>query len=169
MPCKVFFLITYLSPNSEAYDLLGAGATIPSQHGSIRCILPQSISSSSDGDEQDVKLYRALVGTTNNCIVSLVMSLTTGNTDIQDLQIETLVQGHLGAANAVTPVNNNQFLSCGEVSLYFFIYYLTIYIIHVTHPLVVNQVTSHPLNQYWQMIPCWTEGVLGLERNGVPP
>ena len=115
---KSFLLITYLSPNSEAYDLLGAGATIPSQHGSIRCILPQSISSSSDGDEQEVKLYRALVGTTNNCIVSLVMSLTTGNTDIQDLQIETLVQGHLGAANAVTPVNNNQFLSCGEVSLY---------------------------------------------------
>ena len=117
---KSFFLITCLSPNSEAYDLLGAGATIPSQHGSIRCILPQSISSSSsDGDEQEVKLYRALVGTTNNCIVSLVMSLTTGNTDIQDLKIETLVQGHLGAANAVTPVNNNQFLSCGEVSLYF--------------------------------------------------
>ena len=132
---KFFYvLITCLSPNSEAYDLLGAGATIPSQHGSIRCILPQSISSSSsDGDEQEVKLYRALVGTTNNCIVSLVMSLTTGNTDIQDLKIETLVQGHLGAANAVTPVNNNQFLSCGEVSLYFFIYYLTyIHIIRVT-------------------------------------
>ena len=31
------------------------------------------------------------------------------------------------------------------------------------------EVTSNPLDQSWQMIPQWIEGVLGLEHNGVPP
>ena len=97
------------------YDLIGAGVTIPSNCGSLRCILPQSLQVS---EEDSSRFYHIIVGTTYNSIIEITISLSQDSTDVYDFETEVLVQGHYGAVNGITEGNEgDQFISCGEASV----------------------------------------------------
>ena len=98
---------------NDSYELIGAGATVQANLGSVRCIVAKYLEVSEDGSRQ----YQLLVGTTSNCIAKVGLSVSPDSTDVKNFDVDTSVQGHYGAIHDVSVVSGDKFLSCGDGSV----------------------------------------------------
>ncbi len=93
------------------YQLIGAGAALPSQLGCVRRIRRKNYSANEDGR----RFFHLVVGTTANCVVEVSFRISPEVNAIEDVEVETLVHGHGGEVNSVAAVaGQDKFFSGGD-------------------------------------------------------
>ncbi len=121
---------------------MGAGASLPVSLGGVRRMQRRAYSAGGGGggegggggDEKkdhadgDGRYFHLLVGTTTNCVAE-VSFRTDESTNILDLEVEVLVQGHAGAVVAVAEVPSADQVKlrqrdkkCGKISGFFLLH-----------------------------------------------
>ena len=97
---------------NKEYQLIGAGAMLPANHGNVRTIQKRSFSVS---EEDGSSYYHLLAGTTANSIVDVSFTVVKGKSEIESMELEVLVQGHSGEIRDVRAVpNEDKFVSGGS-------------------------------------------------------